>query len=138
MATVSKGGRSYSDPSYGSVKAVTLGPITAGTRPTEVAFTFKTITPITVIDWKMVNSALGTGGSSQWKLSATSGAGTSTLGTLSFAGTHGVGAMLEATVSETNVAAGGAVNLYSVLSTAANLALTAVVQYRERFVVTDN
>ncbi len=32
----SKGGRSYSDPTYGSVRSFVLGPYTAGTRATAI------------------------------------------------------------------------------------------------------
>lgn len=139
MATGSKGGRSYSDPSYGSVKTVTLGPITAGTRATAIVDAFSPMNPITVLDWNISNSTLGTGGSSQWTLCATSASGTSALGTIIFVGTHAAGAVVEGTVStETAVDTGGKIHLYSVLSTAAALTLTAQITYRERFDVSDN
>ena len=138
MATSSKGGRSYSDDSYGSVKSFTFGVVTAGTRATAVVDSFSPMNPITVLDWNMSNTTLGTGGSSQWVLAATSSEGTSALGTIIFVGTHAAGAVTEGTATETNVAKGGKVHLYSVLSTAAGLTVTAQVTYRERFDVSDN
>ena len=72
MATGSKGGRSYSDQSYGSMKTFTFGAITAGTRATALVDSFVPMNPITVVDWFVSNSTLGTGGSSQWVLAATS------------------------------------------------------------------
>lgn len=138
MATGSKGGRSYSDPSYGSVKSFTFGVVTAGTRATAVVDSFSPMNPITVLDWNMSNTTLGTGGSSQWVLAATSSEGTAALGTIIFVGTHAAGAVTEGTATETNVAKGGKVHLYSVLSTAAGLTVEAQVTYRERFDTEDN
>lgn len=138
MATGSKGGRSYSDPSYGSVKTVTFGVVTAGTRATAIVDSFSPMNPITILDWNMSNSTLGTGGSSQWVLAATSSEGTAALGTIIFVGTHAAGVVVEGTATETNVAKAGKVHFYSVLSTAAGLTVTAQVTYRERFDVSDN
>lgn len=138
MATGSKGGRSYSDPSYGSVKTYSFPALTAGTRATAIAQVWNPMNPITVVDWQITNNALGTGGSSQWALCATSGEGTSALGTIVFVGTHAIGAITEGTATETKVDKAGAVHLYSVLSTAADLSLIATVSYRERFEVGDN
>lgn len=138
MATSSKGGRSYSDQSYGSVKTITFGVVTAGTRATAIVDAFSPMNPITVLDWNMSNSTLGTGGSSQWVLAATSASGTAALGTIIFVGTHAAGAVVEGTVTETTVDKGGKLHLYSVLSTAAGLTVTAQVTYRETFVATDN
>ena len=138
MGTASKGGRSYSDPSYGSVKTIELGPITAGTRATAIVSKWSPMNPVTILDWNMINSTLGTGGSSQWVLAATSGSGTAALGTIVWVGTHAAGVVVEGTATETNVTKAGAVNLYSVLSTAADLGLTAVISYRETFDVGDN
>ena len=139
MATGSKGGRSYSDPSYGSIKTFTFGVVTAGTRATAIVDQYVPMNPITVVDWFMSNTTLGTGGSSQWVLAATSASGTAALGTIIFVGTHAAGAVVNGSVAtEQNVDNGGAVHLYSVLSTAAGLTVQAVVSYRERFVVSDN
>lgn len=138
MATSSPGGRSYSDPSYGSIKTIHLGPYTAGTRATAIVDLFEPMNPITVLDWNMSNSTLGTGGSSQWVLAATSSNGTAALGTCVFTGTHAAGANVDGTATETKVAKGGALHLYSVLSTAAGLTVTAHITYREYFDVSDN
>lgn len=135
----SKGGRSYSDQSYGSVKVLTpFTQVTAGTRATALVDSHKVMNPITVLDWNMVNTTLGTGGSSQWVLAATSDNGTAALGTLIFVGTHAIGASVDGSVTETTVAAGGRLDLYSVLSTAAGLTVKANVSYREAFDVSDN
>jgi hypothetical protein len=135
---VSKGGRTYSDPSYGGVRTLQLGPYTAGTRATAIVDTFTAMSPITILDWEISNSTLGTGGSSQWALCATGAAGTAALGTIIFVGTHAAGAVVAGTATETNLDAGENLHLYSVLSTAAGLTLTAYVKYRERFSVSDN
>lgn len=141
MATGSKGGRSYSDPSYGSVKVKTFGPYTAGTRATALVDRWVPMTPVSIIDWNTSNSTLGTGGSSQWSLSATSSNGTAALGTLIYVGTHAAGATIEGSITETGtteIPTGGAVDLYSVLSTAAGLTVSFNISYRERFVSSDN
>lgn len=138
MATSSPGGRSYSDPSYGSIKTMHLGPYTAGTRATIIVDQFKAMNPITILDWNMSNSTLGTGGSSQWVLAATTSLGTAALGTAIFVGTHAAGAVVDGSLTETDMPTGGALHLYSVLSTAAGLTVTANITYRERFDVSDN
>lgn len=138
MATSSPGGRTYSDPSFGSVKTFTFQVATAGTRATAVVETFRPMNPITILDWNMVNTTLGTGGSSQWVLCATSGSGTAALGTIIWAGTHAAQAVVDGTATETHVTKGGAVSLYSVLSTAAGLTVVATVTYREAFDIGDN
>jgi len=134
----SKGGRSYSDPSYGSIRVKTFGPYTAGTRATAIVDNWKPMNPITVLDWNLSNSTLGTGGSSQWVLAATSSVGTAALGTAIFVGTHAAGAVVDGSLTETNVPADGAIHLYSVLSTAAGLTVSVNVTYRERFDSSDN
>lgn len=139
MATGSKGGRSYSDPSYGSMKTITLVAGSAGTRATELVSRHVFMNPVSICDWTMSNTVLGTGGSSQWVLAATSSSGTAALGTIIFVGTHGPGATVNGTATETVIPTGGALDLYSILSTAApTLNLYAVVSYRENFDVSDN
>lgn len=138
----SKGGRSYSDQSYGSVKSAEpfAGNITAGTRATALVDSYKVMNPITVLDWNITNTTLGTGGSSQWVLAATSANGTAALGTIIFVGTHAAGAVVNGSVTGTacSVATDGTLNLYSVLSTAAGLTITPHIVYREYFDVSDN
>jgi hypothetical protein len=138
MTTSSKGGRSYSDPSYGSVKTYTFGVVTAGTRATGLVDSWKPMNPITILDWNQVNMTLGTGATSQWVLAATSGSGTAALGTITWTGTHAAGTNMDGTATETKVAKDGVVNLYSVLSTAAGLTLETTITYREYFDVSDN
>ena len=140
MATGSKGGRSYSDPSYGSVKTLTMWQGSAGTRATELISRFTAMNPITVVDWYQSNSVLGTGGSSQWVLASTSSNGTSALGTIIWVGTHGAGAVNNGSVAtEVTIPTGGALDLYSVLSTASPSPIfTVVVSYREAFDASDN
>ncbi len=141
MATASKGGRSYSDQSYGSVKVKTFGPYTAGTRATALVDRWVAMNNIAIVDWNTSNSTLGTGGSSQWSLSATSSNGTAALGTLIYVGTHAAGATVEGSVTETAttiIPTGGAIDIYSVLSTAAGLTVTFNVSYRESFLSSDN
>lgn len=139
MATGSKGGRSYSDPSYGSVKVLSFNGITAGTRATAIADAFVAMNPITIVDWSISNATLGTGGTSQWVLAATSSNGTSALGTITFAGTHAIGYTESGSVAtEYTLPTGGVLHLYSVLSTAASFVLTPRVSYREAFVASDN
>jgi len=127
--------RAYSDPSYGSKKVMQFAfQGTAGTRATAVVDTITPMHRIRVTDWEMINRVLGTGGSSQWVLAATSSAGTSALGTIIFVGTHAANVLVSGSVTETPVAAGGVLNLYSVLQTAAvELAFTARVEYKEAF-----
>jgi len=138
MGTSSKGGRTYSDPSYGSVKTFSFSVVTAGTRATAIVDEWMPMNPVTILDWNLTNSTLGTGGTSQWVLAATSGSGTAALGTITFTGTHAAGAVVSGTATETHVTTGGAVHLYSVLSTAADLTVRATVTYREAFDVGDN
>jgi len=137
----SRGGRSYSDPSYGSIKQLSYLERTAGTRATALVESVKAMNPITIVDWNMANTTLGTGGSSQWVLAATSSNGTAALGTIIFVGTHAAGITVDgsiASVAAATVASGGTLDLYSVLSTAAGLTVTARVTYRESFDVSDN
>jgi len=139
MATGSKGGRTYSDPSYGSVKTMQFsGVITAGTRATAVVETIVPMNPITIVDWQITNTTLGTGGSSQWVLAATSAAGTSAIGTIIFVGTHAANVNVEGSATETTVSTGGSINLYSIISTSAGLTLLPRISYREAFQASDN
>ncbi len=142
MATGSKGGRSYSDQSYGSIKTLTMWQGSMGTRATALVNRFTPMNPMTIVDWYQSNSVLGTGGSSQWTLVATSANGTGALGTVVWVGTHGAGAVLNGSITETGtctIPTGGALDLYSILSTADPAPIvTVIVSYREAFVVSDN
>lgn len=140
MATGSKGGRSYSDQSYGSIKTLTIWQGSTGTRATALVSRFTAMNPMTIIDWYQSNSVLGTGGSSQWVLAATSANGTSALGTIIWVGTHDAGAVASGSVAtEVTIPTGGALDLYSVLATASPTPIvTTIISYREAFVVSDN
>ncbi len=83
---------------------------------------------------------LGTGGSSQWVLAATSANGTSALGTIIWVGTHDAGAVNNGSVAtEVTIPTGGALDLYSVLATASPTPIvTTIISYREAFVASDN
>lgn len=142
MTTQSKGGRSYSDPTYGSVKTMKFSFAgSTGTRTTAVISTIKPMTPISVIDWQMTANAAGAAGSMDFVICATSSIGTSALGTITFSGTNAANTTVDGSVTtEAAVAAGGAINLYSVLGTCdpASTFFAPTISYRETFVVSDN
>ena len=133
--------RVYSDPSYGAYKVLSFPRITSGTRATALVDSFVAMHPITVLDWSLVNGALGTGGSSQWVLAATSANGTAALATAIFVGTHAIAASVQGSitsVASATIPTGGALNLHSVLSTAADLTVRVDVLYKDAYVVDDN
>lgn len=134
--------RAYSDPSYGSYKIFRFTKWTAGTRATGLVESFKTMHPITVLDWNLSNTVLGTGGSSQWVLAATSSNGTAALGTIAAPGTHASGATVDgsiASVAAATIATDGTLDLYSVLSTAdPGIAWIPSVLYRDAYSASDN
>jgi len=139
---ISTKNRLYSDPSYGSYKVKTFGPHAAGTRATALVDRFVAMNPITVLDCNAANSTLGTGGSSKWTLCATSANGTAALGTIIFVGTHAAGATVEGTditqSASTTIPTGGALDVYSVLSSAAALTISFNVLYKDAYSVSDN
>lgn len=133
--------RVYSDASYGAYKVLSFPRVTAGTRATALVDRFVAMHPITVLDWSLVNGALGTGGSSQWVLAATSGNGTAALATAIFVGTHGIAANVQGSITQVascKVATGGTLDLYSVLSTAADITVRVDVLYQDAYDVSDN
>ena len=139
---ISTKSRLYSDPSYGSYKIFRFGKWSAGTRATGLVESFKTMHPITVLDWNLSNTVLGTGGSSQWVLAATSSNGTAALGTIAAPGTHASGATIDgsiASVASATIATDGTLDLYSVLSTAdPGIVLVPSVLYKDAYSVSDN
>lgn len=144
MATGSKGGRTYSDPSYGSVKRDCIQWTgTFGTRATGIIGNYTPMNPISVIDWQMISTVAGTHGGCSFVLAATSSLGTAALGTITF-GTSGAwpasNSTQEGTCTETKVAKGGVINLYSVLGTVdPTMAFgNPMFTYRETFDVSDN
>lgn len=139
---ISTKSRVYSDPSYGSYKIFRFGKWTAGTRATGLVESYKSMNPITVLDWNLSNSVLGTGGSSQWVLAATSSSGTAALGTIIAVGTHASGATVDGSITQVascTVATDGTLDLYSVLSTAdPGIAFTPSVLYKDAYSALDN
>ena len=132
--------RSYSDPSYGSLNWIQSQTWSAGTRATALVETIPLPpTYIEITDWNIFNSTVGTGGSSQWVLAATSEAGTSAIGTISMTGTTAALSYTDGSATVTKIAPGGFLNLYSILSTASpGPILKFTVEYREYYVQTDN
>ena len=137
MVTSSKGGRSYSDPSYGSVKVFSFSTLVTGTRGAALVQTWEPMNPVTILDWNISCHTLGTGGNQAFTLAATSSLGTAALGTITMA-TNAIGAVVDGTCTETSIAKGGVLHLYSVAGTGADLSITPNVTYRETFVVDDN
>lgn len=139
---ISTKARVYSDQSYGSYKMFRYTKWSAGTRATALVESFKVMSPITVLDWNLSNTVLGTGGSSQWVLAATSGSGTAALGTIAAPGTHAAGATVDGStpiVASSVVLTDGTLDLYSVLSTAdPGVSWIATVLYKEAYSATDN
>lgn len=133
---MSKGGRSYSDPSYGSKKILNFTQVTCGTRATAAnVATISVMHPITITDWNITATVAGSGATSQWTLKK----GTTALGTLTFATNATAGAVVEGSVTETSLTAGDVLVLGSVLSTAdPSQTCLASVEYRETFEVGDN
>ena len=139
---ISTKNRAYSDASYGSYKIFRYTKWSAGTRATALVESFKTMNPINVLDWNLSNTVLGTGGSSQWVLAATSGNGTAALGTIAAPGTHAAAATVDGSITQVascTVATDGTLNLYSVLSTAdPGISWIASVLYKDAYDVSDN
>jgi len=136
---MSKGGRSYADPSYGSKQVFSFNRVSMGTRAaaTEVTLAgiWTVMHPIEILDWNIVCDATGDGGTSSWTLRK----GTLAIGTLSFATNPTAGTTVEGTVTVTALTAGDTLKIYSALSTADPAPfVTARVEYREIFEVGDN
>lgn len=136
-----KGGRSYSDPSYGSHKQWSFQRVSMGTRAADTvelaAGIFTAVSPCLLKRWKIVCSATGNGGTSTWILKK----GTLALGTLSFVTNPTAGTVVSGTLDVTNgtCAAGTVVYLYTGLSTADPAAfVTAALEYHELFTESDS
>lgn len=132
-------GRTYSDPSYGEKKVFSFSRCSMGTRSDGAtvpeAGCFTTMHPIVVTDWNIVCDATGDGGTSVWVLCK----GTTALGTLAFVTNPTKGTTVEGSLTETTLAAGDTLNLYSGTSVADPAPfVTARVEYRERFDIDDN
>ena len=94
---MSIGGRSYSDPSYGSHKQLEFGQFTCGTRSAAILEAIVITTPIKVVAISGVASAAGSGSTSAWAVCKN----TTALGTLTFATNATAGAVANATVTTT-------------------------------------
>ena len=132
---MSKGGRSYSDQSYGSIKQMQFGPNTIGTIAAGNLTTFVATEPITVTDWAINNLALGTGGAATFVLYKNS---TTALGTIILAGTHAKDSAHAGSVTETSLTAGDTLDFYVGLATTSIGGVIARVKYRETFEVGNN
>ena len=135
--------RSYSDASYAANQTMYSQLWSAGTRATALVESMaKPMNPIEITDFNVLNTVLGTGGPSTWVLAATSDSGTHAVATFALTGTHAANAYIDGSVTTTGtthrVAAGGALDLYSVLSTASPAPIVRFnVQYREHFIQGD-
>ena len=132
-------GRSYSDPSYGSKKVIASQQWSAGTRPTALVENIPLPpTSIEITDFNILNTIVGTGGSSQWVLAVTSSLATAAIGTISMTGTTAANSYTEGAVTATKIPQGGQLHLYSVLSTAnPDPILRFNIEYAEYFLQSD-
>jgi len=132
---MSKGGRSYSDPSYGSHKQLEFGQFTCGTRSAAILEAIVITTPIRVVAVSGVASAAGSGSTSAWSVSKN----TTALGTLTFATNATAGAVANATITATDLAVGDRLVLASGTATAdPNQTCKVSVEYYEIFNNSDN
>jgi len=132
---MSKGGRTYSDPSYGSHKQLEFGQFTCGTRSAAILEAIVITTPIRVVAVSGVASAAGSGSTSAWSVSKN----TTALGTLTFATNATAGAVANATITATDLAVGDRLVLASGTATAdPNQTCKVSVEYYEIFSNSDN
>jgi len=138
---MSRTGRTYSDPSYGSRKEWSFQRVSMGTRAADTmvlaAGVFTAVSPMLIKRWKIVCDATTNGGTSTWVLKK----GTLALGTLSFVTNPTAGTVVAGTCDATygTCAAGTVIYLYSSLSTADPAGfITAMIEYEEIFDVSDN
>ena len=136
---MSKAGRTYSDPSYGSKKVFSFARVSMGTRAaaTQVveAGILTAMHPMTLTEWNITCDATGNGGTSSWTLRK----GSTAIGTLAFVTNPTAGTNASQDITEVSLTAGDTLSIYSALSTAAPQPfITARVSYRETFEVGDN
>ena len=132
---MSKGGRTYSDPSYGSHKVMTFAQYTCGTRSAAVLEAQVITTPIRVVAVSGVAGAAGSGSTSAWSVSKN----TTALGTLTFATNATAGAVANASITATDLAVGDRLVLASGTATAdPNQTCKVSVEYYEIFDNSDN
>lgn len=137
--------RTYSDPSYGSKKQVTL-PVTltlegSNSSAFTLESTHKFMTPVTVTDVNYTAEVAGTGTATSLLVGyLTGGTGSFTaIGTASAAGTQDIEDVIDDSVTETNLSTGDEIAIYGI-GTDNDFVTTYVphVQYKERFVVSDS
>ena len=133
---MSKGGRSYSDPSYGSHKQITFGLYSCGTRSAAILESIVVTTPISVIGVSAVATVAGSGSTSAWSVSKN----TTAIGTLTFATNATAGAVANvAAFTPVACAVGDRLVLASGTATAdPNQNCRVSVEYYESFSVSDN
>ena len=132
---MSKGGRSYSDPSYGSHKFINFQQYTCGTRSAAILESVVVTTPITVIGISAVAALAGSGSTSAWSVSKNATA----LATLTFATNATAGTVVNGTVTATVLTSGDRLILASGTATADPAQTSKItVEYYETFEVGDN
>lgn len=132
---MSKGGRSYSDPTYGSKKIINFAKVTCGTRATGNLETISVMFPMTITDVNIIAFTAGSGAASSWTLKK----GTTALATVSFATNATAGTVVEGSVTETSLTAGDTLSFGVILGTCdPNQTCQMSVEYRETFEVGDN
>ena len=133
---MSKGGRSYSDPSYGSHKSITFGLYSCGTRSAAILEAIVVNTPMDVIGISAVATVAGSGSTSAWSVSKN----TTAIGTLTFATNATAGAVANvAAFTPVSCDVGDRLVLASGTATAdPNQNCRVSVEYYETFDVSDN
>ena len=136
--------RTYSDPSYGSKKALRLEPTAAlnGTdaTATEVAACRTTVMqPITITDWNVHFVAGGTNATRSITLGYQS-AGTGTtvpIGTIA-TGTQAANSVKDGSVTETNLTTGDDIVVTTIGTSTTVENMLPTIQYKERYVQSDS
>ena len=133
---MSKGGRSYSDPSYGSRKQLDFGLYSCGTRSAAILESIVVTTPMKVVGISAVASIAGSGSTSAWAVDHN----TTAIGTLTFATNATAGAVANvAAFTPVDCNVGDSIVLNSGTATAdPNQNCRVSVEYYETFDVSDN
>jgi hypothetical protein len=128
------GGRSYSDPTYGSKKILKFQKFSCGTRAVAALESISLMHPITITGVNIRAITAGSGATSAWSLTS----GATILSTIAFATNATAGTVVKGTVAETLVPADGILIMGSLLSTAdPNQDCQMSVEYVETFVAED-
>jgi len=132
---MSKGGRTYSDPSYGSHKYIMFPRYTAGTRSAALMDSISVAGPIYVVGVQGVAAIAGSGSTSVWVVQKNSTA----IGTLTFATNATAGTVVNASITAVALTSGDILNLRSGTATAdPTQTAQIIVEYVETFEVGDN